>query len=466
MSRVALAYVSEMTTVTHSFSDSLQMLVLHDLAGSQHLFGGPGPLKMRCGTGGLPEARNKIAQKVVDSRDDEWLFWLDTDMGFEPDTLDRLLDIADPDERPIVGALCFAQRETEVDNYSGFVTRAGATILDWDKEVEGKHGFKSRPWYPPNSLVECSGTGSACILIHRSVLEKMLDEFGPKWYDRAQGDQGPVSEDLSFCMRARLIGAPVYVHTGIRTTHCKTQWVQENDFWEQLVAPPATERVAVLVPVMQRPDNAEPFMRSLRASTGLAEAYAIYSDSETRDAWKRAGANVIESENKQLGFAPKINTGYRHTSEPWLFLVGDDVRFRPGWWDHIMLAANATDLSVIGSNDLGNPQVMRGEHATHIAVRRSYVEDFGASWDGPDIVCHEGYHHNFVDNEIVAVARQRSEFVSALGARVEHLHPAWQKAYDDPVYRLGQSQFDKDARRFKKRVMENMAEMQKMTVFS
>lgn len=452
MTRVALAYVYD-TDVTHSFHDSLQMLVLHDLAGAQHLFGGDGPLKMRCGTGALVEARNKVVQRVLETPEDEWLFWLDTDMGFEPDTLERLLDVADPKERPIVGGLCFAQREMDIDGYSGFSTRAGVTILDWCKTDPDKQGYKGRAWYPPNSLVRCDGTGSACILIHRSVLEKIAKDFGPVWYNRAAGNDGPVSEDLSFCMRAALIGAPIFVHTGVRTTHMKTQWVSESDYWEQMVAPPATERVAVLVPVMQRPDHAEPFMRSLTASTGLASVYAIYSDTETRDAWKRAGANVIESEG--LSFASKVNTGFRQTQEPWVFLVGDDVRFHPGWLDHAQLTAAATDTCVIGTNDMGNPRVMRGEHATHMLIRRDYVEEFGASWDGPGVVCHEGYRHCFVDDEIVTVARQRNEFTMALGSRVEHLHPVWGKATDDSVYRLGQSTLDEDGRRFAKRHAAN-----------
>lgn len=452
--RVALAYVYD-REVTHSFSDSLQALVLHDFTGPQHLFGGEGPLKMRCGTGALVEARNKVAARVLATPDDEWLFWLDTDMGFEADTLDRLLAVADKDDRPIVGGLCFAQRETDVDGYAGFTTRAGVTILDWHDGAEDKQqGYKGRAWYPPNSLVRCDGTGSACILIHRSVLEKISEQFGPIWYNRAAGDHGPVSEDLSFCMRAKLVGAPIYVHTGIRTTHMKTQWLGEPDFWEQFIAPPATERVAVLVPVMQRPDSAEPFMRSLRASTGLAECYAITSDDLTRDAWKLAGANTIDADD--LSFASKINTGYRQTQEPWMFMVGDDVRFLPGWLDQAMLTHAVTEQAVIGVNDLGNPRVMRGEHATHMLIKRSYVDEHGASWDGPGVVCHEGYHHCFVDDEIVAVARQRQEFIVALGSKVEHLHPVWGKGEEDSVYRLGQLHFGDDRRMFQKRLQAHV----------
>ncbi len=81
-------------------------------------------------------------------------------------------------------------------------------------------------------------------------------------------------------------------------------------------------------------------MTSLRASTSLARVYAICQgdDPDTATAWLDAGAEVLES-GEQTSFAAKVNLGYSKTSEPWLLLVGDDVRFRPGWLDHAKITA-------------------------------------------------------------------------------------------------------------------------------
>jgi hypothetical protein len=446
---VALAYVHD-REVTHSFHDSLNRLILHDLTGPTHLFGGENPIKMRCGTGGIVGARNKVALRVFGDADYDWLFWIDTDMGFEPDTIDRLLAVADPVERPIVGGLCFVQYESANDGIGGFRTRPLTTIFDWHDG--DPRGFRNRVWYQPDAVTRCDGTGSACILIHRSVLERIHGEYGPCWYDQAPGDQGLIGEDLSFCMRAATVGCPVHVHAGVRTSHMKTVWLAEDDFWAAQPAPPATDPCAVLVPVMRRPQNALPFMRSLRASTGLARAYAIYDedDVETRDAWVAAGARVLCSTGST--FATKVNDGYRATDEPWLFLCGDDVRFWPGWLDHAQLAAAVTDAQVVGTNDLGNARVMRGEHATHLLVRRSYVDEQGASWDGPGVVCHEGYRHWYVDDEIVTAAKQRGVWSMSLASKVEHLHPLWGKAEPDAVYELGQACVEADGRLFRKRL--------------
>ena len=85
-------------------------------------------------------------------------------------------------------------------------------------------------------------------------------------------------------------------------------------------------------------------------------------------------------------------------------------------------------------------------------ILRSYIEELGASWDGPGVVCHEGYHHWFVDDEIVAAAKQRGTFQAALGSQVEHLHPIAGKAADDEVYAAGELHAEDDLNLFEKRL--------------
>ena len=139
---------------------------------------------------------------------------------------------------------------------------------------------------------------------------------------------------------------------------------------------------------------------------------------------------------------------------PWVFITGDDVIFRPGWLDQAQHTARLTGAQVVGVNDMGNPRIMAGEFSNHWLIRRSYIEEQGASWDGPGVVCHEGYRHCFVDNEIVAVAKQRGVFAVSRASIVEHMHPEYGKADMDETYRLGYEKFDTDARHFKSRVMK------------
>lgn len=460
---VAVAYVHS-NDVAYSWHHSMIEMVGYDLFNEARILRG-GWIAVRYGTDGLPDARNMAAKIFLDERKAEWLFWVDTDMGFAPDIVERLLEAADPVERPVVGALAFSYRETEPDGLGGWRCTPTPTVFDWVKLDDGQMGFAVRFDYAQNTLVQVAGTGSAAILIHRSVLERMREQYGPVWYDKVPNTTSGqiVSEDLSMCLRAVAMQIPIHVHTGVRTTHQKTLWLAEDDYYGQVAltqmapsVPPATEATAVLVPVLGRPLNAAPFMTSLRASgADLAKVYVIadLDDTATREAWEGAGANVLgyEFSGGPGTFAQKANIGYTITSQPWMLLVGDDVKFHPGWLDHAQHAAR-DGAHVIGTNDLHNPRVVAGEHATHLLVRRAYVDERGASWDGPKVVCHEAYRHNFVDDEIVRVAQQRGVWAMAKDAKVEHLHPAWGGAESDDVYALGMSSFDADRDRFLERV--------------
>jgi hypothetical protein len=470
---VTVAYVHQ-NQVAYSWHHSMVELVGYDLANRCRVLQG-GYIGMRYGSDGLVQARNQAVRHFLDDGKADWLLWIDTDMGFQPDTVDRLLAAADPTDRPVVGALAFTQTEKTDDGMGGWRCHATPTVFDWAK-VPGpdgaeQMGFAVRWDFPPNTLVRCHGTGAACVLIHRSVFERVERAHGRVWYDRVPNTSTGqlLGEDLSFCLRAGALGIPIHVHTGVQTSHLKATWLGDQDYQQQRTAavppPPATQETAVLVPVLGRPEHAEPFMASLRASTGLAAAYAIcdQDDEEAAKAWQAAGAEVLVrvplQDASPGSFARKVNLAYKALAkrdkppEPWLFLVGSDVRFHPGWLDHAQAVAGDR-YHVVGTNDLGNPRVMAGEHATHLLVRRSYVDEQGASWDGPGVVAHEGYRHWWVDDEIVAAAKQRGVWAMALGSRVEHLHPAWNKAPMDDVYELGAKFVAQDKRLFERRLSE------------
>lgn len=186
----------------------------------------------RCGSGGLITARNDAAAAFLES-DGDWLWWVDTDMGFAPDALDRLLEHADPDTRPILGGLCFAQMERGIDGMGGFQTEIVPALYQWHQTTDGPAGFVAWRNYPRDTLAEVAATGSAFVLIHRTVFERVAEKFGHgHWYDRMINPLTGqlLGEDLSFCARARMVDIPIHVHTGIRTTHRKPRWVGEADY--------------------------------------------------------------------------------------------------------------------------------------------------------------------------------------------------------------------------------------------
>ena len=437
--------------VSTSFHKSLMALVGYDMAHDRRLNGWA---SIKCASGGIPEGRNQLATALLNS-DCEWLFMVDADMGFEPVGLYQLLSLADPVNRPIVGGLCFAQREAFDDGSNGFRCVPRPTIFDWLQHDDGHWRFTGRSHFPVNSLVQCAATGGAFILIHRSVFERIKESEGECWFDRVRGTDGSlIGEDISFFVRCQALDIPLFVHTGIRTTHLKQLWLGESDFWQSFYAPPASERVDVIVPVLHRPQNIEPLMKSLLASTGLARVWFVVEDGDDEVALEavRCGGRVYFESGS---FAKKVNFAFNRLRNqgpaPWVFLAGDDVRFRPGWLDHAQEVARRYGAQVVGTNDLANPRVMRGEHATHMLISRDYVEEHGSSWDGAGVVCHEGYRHWFVDDEIVSVAKRRGVFQVSLASEVEHLHPMVGKAENDAIYDLGAEHSKQDEELFKAR---------------
>lgn len=436
--------------VTQSFHRSFLDLVGHDLSGPQRLHTWAA---VRSSALALPESRNSLCEQLL-AGPAQWLFMLDSDMGFAADTLDHLLIAADPGERPVVGGLCFAMREARTDGMGGMETFPSPTILQWQRHDDGLFRFTGQDHYPVNSMIRSGATGGACILIHRSVIERI----GGNWFTR-EPDQGGklMGEDVSFCNRVRDAGLPLWIHTGVRTTHFKHVWLSESDFWSSRVAPPAEERVDVIIPTLGRPQSVAPVLRSLRASTGLADAIFVCEpdDTASHDAVRAAGGTVVI---EACGSLPKAwNAGYRHTTAPWVLLAADDVRFRPAWLDQALDVARRYDADVVGTNDLVNPRTMAGELATHPLIRRSYIEEVGACWDGPGVLAHEGYHHLFIDDEITMAARLRGKFQAALGSHVEHLHPAFGSAEMDDTYRRAEAHQEEDAKLFQRRLRDAVA---------
>ena len=213
--------------------------------------------------------------------------------------------------------------------------------------------------------------------------------------------------------------------------------------------------VAVVVPVLNRPGNVGPLVESFQAHSDASEAtvYFVCDEDDTAEieAVEKAGAAWLPA-TRGSSFAQKVNAGFEQTSEPWLFVCGDDVRFTDGWLKAAEKHSRVFD--VIGTNDTaeegkGNPRVAAGSHADHFFIRRGYVDEHGGCLTG--LVCHEGYGHFYSDVETVELAKARRTFTPCLESVVEHLHPDMGLAPIDDTYVKGWSQRTEDEKEWRKR---------------
>lgn len=221
--------------------------------------------------------------------------------------------------------------------------------------------------------------------------------------------------------------------------------------------------IAVLIPVLNRPDRVKPLLQSLAASADPDyPARPVFICSADDPAEHKAVGDALNDDRKILmiltgfpaghgDYARKINLAATHplVTEPFLLVGADDLRFHPGWARAAIQQHERTGSPVVGTNDLGNPLVMRGGHATHSVVHRDYVAL--GTVDEPGKLLHEGYSHNWVDNEFIETARARGAFTFAADSHVEHMHPIWRKGKDDATYRKGQERYRDDRRLYLRR---------------
>jgi hypothetical protein len=212
--------------------------------------------------------------------------------------------------------------------------------------------------------------------------------------------------------------------------------------------------IDILVPVLGRPQNVGPLIESVERATVVDFSLVFIcstGDEEQIYAVKQTGGRLLTIEGGLSEYPRKMNHAFRKTDREFVFMGADDIEFERGWDRQALEVARITGAGVIGTNDCANPSVMRGDYSTHPLVRRSYVQDRGASMDGPGVLCHEGYDHNQVDVEISKVAQARGAWAFASGARICHRHPDFSGVPKDSTYQKGFRRFRRDRQLYLRR---------------
>lgn len=181
-------------------------------------------LQMVKGTGLLARTRNIIVKNFLDDSNADWLLMVDSDQSLSVDVFDKLVDTAHREDKPFVSGLVFAQF---FDNH---VMRPVPAVYRGDS-LDALFPFDD---YPADEVVEIDAAGSGCLLIHRDVLEQVRVQAnpnqGPDWcwfYDGALMGRW-FSEDLLFSYKLKMLGVPMFCHTGAVLPHSKQFWLDDR----------------------------------------------------------------------------------------------------------------------------------------------------------------------------------------------------------------------------------------------
>jgi hypothetical protein len=144
--------------------------------------------------------------------DSEYLLFVDADMGFSPQVVLDMIAFGEP----VVGAI-YPKKTYPID-----------WVVSGLKDGEKRGEF----W-------EVEGLGGGCLLIRRDAITRMIEQYPDlignymsladmkeagckrtlRFFDKIQTDEGPVSEDISFCKRWRAIGGQVWGAIGHEISH-------------------------------------------------------------------------------------------------------------------------------------------------------------------------------------------------------------------------------------------------------
>lgn len=154
------------------------------------------------------DARNILSLTAIEQKYDRVL-WLDSDMMFSPYLLERLSHDMDAMHCDLVTGLYF--RRT--------LPTSPVLFRRIDEPQPGKDGKPQRNVeeytdYPQDAFFQIDGCGFGAVLTTTDLLKRVWDSFGPAFYPFPWG-----GEDISFCYRAKLLGAKMFCDSSIKAGH-------------------------------------------------------------------------------------------------------------------------------------------------------------------------------------------------------------------------------------------------------
>lgn len=162
------------------------------------------------------DSRNNLSKMAVEGGYDRVL-WLDSDMVFPADTMEKLSARLD-EGKDIVSGIYFTRKNPVkpviYDNCGYF--QSG------EKMLPTAHAYMD---YPRDSIFEVEGFGFGCVMCTTDLLKRVIKAYGMPF--------SPVigfGEDLSFCGRIIDMGEKLWCDSSVKCGHIAQSLVTESSF--------------------------------------------------------------------------------------------------------------------------------------------------------------------------------------------------------------------------------------------
>ena len=150
-------------------------------------------------------ARNSLVKQAIEKGYDR-ILWLDSDMAFDSDLLAKLSAHIDNGCEYVSGLYFKRTYPTEPVLYKSIEQRQAEDGLSTDALVYAD--------YPKDQLFEVAATGFGAVMMTTDLAKRVYDEYGLP-FSPTLG----LGEDLSFCLRAKSVGAKLYCDSSIKLKH-------------------------------------------------------------------------------------------------------------------------------------------------------------------------------------------------------------------------------------------------------
>lgn len=149
-------------------------------------------------------ARNNLARQAIKAEAD-YVLWLDSDMVFRPDLLQRMLAVCQENDIDFLTALCFRRKPPYTP-----------TLFDkLERLPDDKGASYTALMSVPDGRFQVGGCGFAGVLMSTDVLMSVMIKFEGRMFDPLPG----FGEDVSFCWRARQCGYEIWCDSSIEMGH-------------------------------------------------------------------------------------------------------------------------------------------------------------------------------------------------------------------------------------------------------
>jgi hypothetical protein len=182
--------------------------------------------------------RNRLTEEFLrdaPSHGWEWILYIDSDMVPQPATALRLLS----HNVDCVGGYYFSRREPLVAEFN----RVGTAEAQ-----------------PVNGLLPCMWVGAGCLLVRKTVLDRM----GEPWWDHAPNPGE--GEDIVFAAKVRALGVPVHVDLGCGIGHMAARPITKRDADAYFASPEGKAAMGIATP------GSESYVQRQRDAVALASA--------------------------------------------------------------------------------------------------------------------------------------------------------------------------------------------------